>query len=263
MPTLIISNANAAAQCHERVTRLGQEADPSDPGCRHRISTYAALPHVKAAHEILPRIDRAEWPERIRDGKGTFLYDLTQGKLPPHDQGNTNYCWAHGSVRAVEILRRFSGQAPLLLSAESVAVPVTGGRNRGGSPDEALYQIQTAGACAQTFWPLNDRDQANAKPGWQQNALKHAIISWLDVATFDDQMTLALHRIPVAIGLGWWGHLVCQLEPVQLGQNEFGVGFDNSWGADYGDNGHAILDEEHATADLGAFAPISETFSDL
>jgi hypothetical protein len=162
-------------------------------------------------------------------------------------------------------------QKPEILSAESVAVPVTGGRNRGGSPDEALERLMSHGCCKQSYWPPNDLNISHAKIGWEQNALNHVILRWADLENFDDQATLALHRIPVAIGLGWWGHLVCQLDVVYLDDipaldaidrpsGQFGVGFDNSWGADYGENGYAYLDERHATADLGAFAPISATF---
>jgi hypothetical protein len=160
---------------------------------------------------------------------------------------------------------------PESLSAESVCVPVTRGRNRGGSPEEALRRLQSHGACYQEFWPKNDLNEEHAKRGWEVNAYSHRIIKWLEVSNFDDQMTLALRRIPVAIGLGWWGHLVCQLDPVYLddlpdldnvvrASGQFGIGFDNSWGADFGDNGYAYLDEKHATADLGAFAPLSITF---
>ena len=109
-------------------------------------------------------------------------------------------------------------------------------------------------------WPENELSPRNADKDWQEQALNHVLLKWLNVKTFEQQITLAIHRVPIAIGLSWWGHLVCQLDPVQIGRNDFGIGIDNSWGADWGDNGYAILDEESATADLGAFAPLSETF---
>lgn len=261
MPPLLITAANAAEQIREARLRAADCREFHGPGCLPNRYPYGLTHGAIASTQILPRIDRAEWPERIKDLADRNLYTLTRGKLAPHDQGRTNYCWAHGSVRAVEILRVFEGQSPIILSAESIAVPVTGGRNRGGSPDEALQRLRTHGACDQSYWPLNDLDHDNAKDGWIAEAENHIVLSWLEAENFDDQMTWALHNIPGAIGLRWWGHLVCQVEAIQLGRGAFGLGFDNSWSATYGDNGHAQLDEEHATADLGAFAPLSETFS--
>jgi len=114
----------------------------------------------------------------------------------------------------------------------------------------------------QTFWPLNDRDESNAELGWERNAAQHRIIRWADVEGFDMQMTCALRRLPVPIGLGWWGHLVCQLDPIHYGGTDFGIGCDNSWGSDYGENGYFELTERRGTADLGAFVPLSQNFAD-
>ena len=261
MPTLIITDANADEQVRLLRARLNGHELYGWRGCIKRTSVYGCIEGVQPSSFLFPRIPRSEWKRLILEGGGTFLSDLTRPVLPPHDQGNTNYCWAHGSVRAEEAILVYHGQAPKILSAESVAVPLTGGRNRGGSPDEALKRLMSHGCCEQRFWPMNDLNIKHAKEGWIDNALDHVILRWADVENFADQMTLALHRIPVAIGLGWWGHLVCQLDPILLPDGGFGLGCDNSWGADYGENGYFILDEKHGTADLGAFAPISTTFA--
>ncbi len=236
-------------------------AKTSPPGCLPRRVPYGQVRHVPPAESIFKPIPREEWAGLIRDGQGTFLHDITKGKLKPHDQGRTNYCWAHGSVRSAEVLRVFEGQDPIILSAESVAVPLTGGRNRGGYPEEALQRLVSHGACRQDMWPLNDRNESNAKNGWELDAKTHRIIRWVDVETFKMQMTLTLMRLPVPIGLRWWSHLVCQLGPVHYGGNDFGIVCDNSWGANYGDNGQFELTERRGTADLGAFAPLTENFA--
>jgi len=273
MPPLLITDANAEEQITLQKARMNGHHLYGWQGCKPRIKPYGCVPGVAPSTFLYPRIPRARWRELITASAGRSLGDLTKKILPPHDQGATNYCWAHGSVRAVEVLRVYELQHAQILSAESVAVPVTGGVNRGGSPDEALERLISHGAAEQEYWPLNDLNIKHAKTGWLTNALTHAMLRWADVESFDDQATLALHRIPVAIGLGWWGHLVCQIDLVYLDDiaaldcyvraaGQYGMAIDNSWGADWGDNGRGYLDEAHATADLGAFAPISATFDD-
>lgn len=257
---LVITDDNYQLHVKHMKLKLGRVIPDADPGCRLRCTSYGNMPYAKKAEEIIDVIPRDLWKDLIDKGQGSFLHDSNTGTLQPHDQGSTNYCWAHGSVRTLEYLRLFEGQCPHILSAESVAVPLTGGRNRGGYPEEALSWLYERGACRQSFWPNNDRNIDHASEGWETDANNHRILSWIEVKGFDMQMTCALCRIPVAIGLGWWSHLVCQLDPVYLGNGKFGLGCDNSWGADYGENGYFILSEERAEADLGAFAPLSETF---
>ncbi len=261
MSHLIIDDGNYQEAVAEMTQRQRDMEQLGQAGCLLRRIPYGQIPHVPKATEVIKLIPREEWPGLIAEGKGTWLYDLTRGKLKPHDQGRTNYCWAHGSVRAEEVTRVFEGQTPLILSAESVAVPLTGGRNRGGYPEEALHQMRNYGACEQSLWPLNDRNEKNANRSWAQNAKLHRVIRWADVQGFDMQMTCALKRRAVPIGLGWWSHLVCQLDPIHYGGTDFGVGCDNSWGPDYGDNGYFELHERRGTADLGAFVILSDSFS--
>ncbi|MGV0982792.1 MAG: hypothetical protein ACOYB0_10575 [Polynucleobacter sp.] len=268
---LLITDNNEEEMVRAAAKRMQAFDLIAQAGCTKNQTPCGGHEGVALSTFRFPSIPRSEWRDIIRRERGTFLGDHTRGRLAPHDQGETNYCWGHGSVRTIETLGVYYGGPPRILSAESVCVPVTRGRNRGGSPEEALRQIVKAGACRQEFWPKNDLNVEHAKDGWILDAARNRIIQWVEVATFEDQMTLALRRIPVAIGLGWWGHLVCQLDPVYLddlpnldgvvrASGQFGIGFDNSWGADFGDKGYAYLDEKHATADLGAFAPLSVTF---
>ena len=260
MEPLIVTADNAADQIELARCRAGLAPGQRYRGCLRRTTRYGRQPGFIKAANVFPRIPREQWKDLIIEGKGTFLGDLTRPVLAPHDQGDTNYCWAHGCVRAVEALRVYEGQAPMILSAESIAVPITSGRNRAGTAAEALRQLADQGACKQSLWPLNERDVRLADPRWMLERQNHVVLNWMDLEDFDDQITLALHRIPVPIGLDWWGHEVCQLDPVILPDGSVGIGCDNSWGADYGDNGYFLLDEAHGTSDLGAFAPISETW---
>ena len=264
MPTPpVIDDRNAFQFVRERDFRRGPDATPRDPGCRERKSAYGAKPTLVRLRDVMNVIPRKDWREIITANKGVFLHDLCQGVLPPHDQGQTNYCWAHGTTRTLEVLNVWSGKRPQLFSAESVAVPLTHGENRGGTSDEALQQLCDKGACPAGMWPSNDLDASHADNGWQVVALRNRIMAWIDVNGFEEQITCAIRRLPVAIGLRWWGHLVCQVDPVILPDNTIGIGFHNSWGDGFGDHGYGLLTESRGTADLGAFAPLSATWPNL
>jgi hypothetical protein len=148
-----------------------------------------------------------------------------------------------------------------MLSPDSVAYPIEGTRDRGGYPGDACQQMHTDGACPMSAWPEGDLSPRDANPNWKELALDNVLISWIKVSTWDQQITLALHHIPVAIGLRWWGHLVCQLDPVLTDRGDVAIGIDNSWGSSWGENGYGILDRRSGTADLGAFAPIAQTWT--
>lgn len=230
-------------------------------GCQPRLP-YGGMPRNVLpwpAEWTIPA--RADWPAMIKERQGKMLASLTRGKIGVHDQGSTSRCWVHGSVRAVELLRIYEGQSPLMLSPDSVAYPIEGTRDRGGYPEHACEQLAIGGACPQSAWPESELAPTNADKDWEEKALNHVLLRWIEIKTWDQQIYCGLNSIPVSIGLGWWGHLVCQVEPVVLGKSDVGIDFDNSWGNDWGYNGSGILDEESGTADLGAFAPISETFS--
>ena len=258
--TLVIDESNFRDAYEEHQDRLSSHRALPDPGCLERLSNYGHLLFAPGADLFILPIPRKEWPAMIRAGQGSWLHDMVKDVLPPHDQGQTNYCWAHAPTRAHEVNNLWEGEAPFELSAESVAVPITGGANRGGRIEDAVQQIVNHGQCIQAMWPKNSRDIKSPNPEWKDNRRHFRFLTHADVNGFDMQMTFALLRIPVAIGLRWWGHAICQLDPILFDDGTFGIGCDNSWGKSYGDNGYFILTEKRGTADLGAIAPLSSTF---
>lgn len=264
--TLLITEKNADEMVAMHARRLGGKVLYGEAGCRESTNDLKGLGGFDPSFPSLPTIPRDKWLEIIRANKGYFLGDTTRKLLSPHDQGGTNFCWGHGSVRTLEALAVYHYGRVTRYSAESLCVPITGGLNRGGSVEEALHGITINGCCTQDLWPENSLFESQAKQGWRADALNHRVVKFFTPTTFAEQMTLAFYRIPVAIGLRWWKHLVCQLDPVYLDDipeldsfdrptGQFGIGFDNSWGPEFGDNGYAYLDEEHALATLGGFAP--------
>jgi hypothetical protein len=260
---LVIDNTNFRDVYQEHQHRLGSHVSLPNPGIlpRHLDPRRGEL-RVSAPVIIKP-IPRSQWPRLIEEGKGTWLSDLTKDGAPIHDQGKTNYCWCHGPARALEHLFQYQYGKAQSFSAEAIGVPLTGGRNIGGFPDDAVRQIIKEGTCPQEYWPQNDLKIKNAKPGWDTIRRFYRFNDWVDLHGFDLQMSFALLRIPVPLPLYWWGHEVCQTDPVMFDNGTFGVKFDNSWGPNWGDNGTGILTEAKATAEEGFLAPISLTIAKL
>lgn len=222
-------------------------------------------------------IPRSAWRAQIASLGNRNL--ATAYPLPAKDQNGLGYCWVYGSTRAVEVERAHLGLAPISLCPESLGGPLTGWRNEGGYASEAFNAIETAGIANAELCPsphaLNPRLW---NPRWAADARSHEVATWDDIEqtdrapTFDELISCLLSPVPVAIGLDWWGHLVCALAAISLPPEtacdvntpdggKIGVLFQNSWGADWptpGANGLAVLVESLATPD-GAAAPTIAT----
>lgn len=242
--------------------RSGRSGSPYC-GIHPRVYAHGEMPGVPAGHLYVKKIDRAEWPERIRDRVTRRLFERTRPILPNHDQNGHNSCWCEAPVRAVEITDYLEGRHPHLLSVESVLIPIDGNRDNGGNPEDAIIQLQKYGACDQTLWPANEFDPRRAHPSWKANREEHQIIRFVDLRNYDEQISFALHDLPHVLALAWWRHAVCGLDPELIGKTEVGLRIDNSWG-DWGDRGTKVLDEESATAgSWGAWGVLLTTMQPL
>lgn len=202
----------------------------------------------------MPIIPRAEWPDRIADMERTKsrLSDLVlQAGIKSKNQASTNFCWINGVVTGVETIRCLAGLPYVPLSSASGACIIKNFRNQGGWGSEALEHLVQYGVCSEALWPNAAIDRKYLTEEAKAEALKYRCTEWYDLQprNFDQLMTCLFNRIPVAIGLNWWGHEICAMDPVMPTPGKFGTNIRNSWGDDYGQNGFAVLSESKSTPD--------------
>lgn len=259
----VVTKRNWPALCTEAAVRRNATHALAYRGIEPRAYGYGKLPGVPEARLYVKKIDRAEWPERIRDRIQRRLFERTRGVLPNHDQNGHSSCWVQAPVRAVEIVNFLQGRAPHLLSVESVLVPIDGARDRGGNPERAILQLQNFGACHQDLWPANQLRAPSGDDRWKAERAEHKLIRFVDLRDYDEQISYALHDLPHAVALEWLRHAMCALDPEIIGRNEVGLRMDNSYGM-WGDRGTKVYDEESATAaDWGAWGVLHATMQPL
>lgn len=205
-----------------------------------------------AAPFPFPLIPQSDWKGMIEDGeKGkSFLSHLgDRAGIKRKNQRRTNYCWIHGPVSAMEYVRAAQNQPYVELSPASVGAPMTKYANANGDPagvggwgTRGLKYLSDVGCCSVATWPNNKINPALDTVASRAERQNYRVTEWWDVKTFAQVMTCLLMRIPVPVGLGWWGHLVLAVDPKYDSKTgQFGYLIDNSYGTDYGQNGRAIL----------------------
>lgn len=249
----VITKRDWALECTEAAIRCHRTHTIAYRGLQKRTHAYGQLQGVPEARLYVKKIDRAEWPERIRDRVARRLFERTRPVLPNHDQDGHSSCWVQAPIRATEIAQYLEGEPPRLLSPESVLIPIDGDNDEGGNPEEAILRLMSHGACRQELWPANDFNPRHAAKNWLNDAAHNKIARWVDLRDYDDQISFALHDLPHVVALKWMRHAMCALDPELIGKTEVGLRLDNSWGI-WGDRGTKVYDEESATGgDWGAW----------
>jgi hypothetical protein len=178
-------------------------------------------------------IPREEWPSRIASMKATKsrLSDIWEdAKIGVLSQGQIGYCHAFSVAMGCMVARASMGLPYVELSASSVGGPVTGFKNAGAYIFDDLEQTVNFGISSTATYPMLDTKN-HWTPAAKQDAALHKVTEWLEGANrnFDQVMTCLLSRIPVVVGLNWWSHAICYLDPI-IENGKFGIDGINSWG---------------------------------
>jgi hypothetical protein len=189
---------------------------------------YTKFPRgfYKGAKAIdVPLIDRAEYPERIRDkiANKSQLSDVRMrgafgAMIPSRDQNGKGYCWFHSGTSCMLLVRARDNQPYVDLSAYAGACVIKNFRDEGGWGAQGVDFQMERGIPASTFWPQRSMDRANDKPEtWANAALHRFTEGFIDLQaaqydrklSFDQLASQLLSDNPAVVDFNWWSHSVC------------------------------------------------------
>jgi len=241
---ILITDANYHAYCG--LPQVGYGYVPRD-WLRYPEGTFAApFP--------LPTIPRYEWTDRIEALDKTDGWPKDSKFLSGFDslnQGNTNYCWINAPIQGMHYARASVGLKHIPLSPASVGAKIKNFRNVGGWGSEGLEYLIKHGAVPQSLWPANAIDRRYDTPEADAARADYMATEWWEMRNrdFSQLVSSLIYGFAVPIGLNWWSHEVLACRVYAVGSDEYEIDIDNSWGTNWGDNGHGRLSQSKATAD--------------
>lgn len=231
---------------------------------------YTAIPvgSIEFATRMpIKTIPRSQWSAMIERNEklgATLSAIRRQHQLKSSNQGKLGYCWIHGCVNGMRLLRARHQQSYADLEPTSAGAIIKNYRNQGGNTPEAIRHLAKVGVATTEFWKPNSLDRKLDTPAMRENSARHRLTEWWELKSnsFEELATCLLLGFPVTIGLSWWGHMIVAMDLVKIGSDEFGVRIWNSWGDGWGDRGEKILVQQKAIA-FDQMCPRVVTLADL
>jgi len=219
---------------------------------------YGAAPGtVSLADAGVRVIPRSEWKPRLDalNRANAGIRALTLDKHPCHDQASTNYCWANGPTGCGDTIIYTTGRGNYLLSAASVACPITGFSNEGGWPADAVAYMAKKGAVRDSLWPnatisRSYWNDAKVQADYPNHLVSQTIADLGAQDIFEETVTCVLLGCPVATSHNWWGHAV-MATGLDYSDGVWYLEERNSWGMDYGTQGFFKLREGNGRNQAG------------
>lgn len=143
-----------------------------------------------------PRHHPNQWDELIKYHKanksGPFeVWKAQETRLK--SQGSWPYCWAYGTIMAMQLAYQMSGMKPYPdLQPFSTAWLIKGGRKRGGFGVEACRGIEKYGVAEMNKWPRKQRYSYQGE--LKQNMERHKLVEFeeLDPNDFEGRVSAML-----------------------------------------------------------------------
>ncbi len=174
---------------------------------------------------------RSEWSGLLKEQDNIRSRVSDYQNFPPHDQNGLPTCWSNGPAHAATTMRVMMGLPYAELSANSVAVPISGGHS-GGWEGEAIKYAGEHGWVSSKLWPNNSTDRKLiSNPECQADRLNHKALEWIDLGSkFENYATAALLSLPMAVAFDDWSHVVAMCDLVEIEPGRFGLRIRNNWG---------------------------------
>ena len=243
----VIINDDVATERHAEMDGCGKglELDLRGPG----DFEYGEFASPFPDNLLIPE---SEWEPRIKEmeEQRSRVSDLIRmAKLPPKDQGSTNYCWINAPVHCVEIMRLQQNQKTVLLSPASAGAQIKNFRNVGGWGLEGLKWIVKYGVAPVSLWPANAIDRRYNTADARQAAMDYRVDEWIECRprTINQMFSMLLRRYSGAVGYLWWRHEVSCIDPLWL-DGAPAIRIRNQWRG-WGENGFGILQGRKMLAD--------------
>ena len=212
------------------------------------------LPFMNGTFPLAKPFPRDEWDERIKekDAKKSWLHDMVRGKKKTLHQNGKNHCWLNAGANGIMYkLVSQRGWTPQL--APSSMAWVVNWANVGGYASQCIKAASERGCCTVDFaaGDANNCNPRSYKQGWEQDALKHLVVSWAPVPDplFDYTVSLCFVDEGCWGGCNWWRHAIYGAAKVRNNRGRYEILIDNSHGADFGEDGFGWLTEERAFDD--------------
>jgi len=202
-------------------------------------------PRVRAFREGFPTVPRDQWDKLIADRDAVDLALYSGYRM---DQDGVGSCATESANNGVEVCEIWAGQKPTKFNPWFGYHTTSGGVDRGSSLQDNLRFIQEYGCCPEEVWPRSKGWRTRPSAEAYDAAKAHRLLEFWEVTNWDEFASALLYGMPVYFG--YPGHAILAVKLLAKDR----LLYENSWGADWGDNGFGSLSHNRIAWEYSAYA---------